>query len=69
MVLCESLSSFGRAKEEGEGEEVKAKWIYCRFCGAKLKRDSVGQYCPTRNCQWQYGLPEADDLLTKKVKK
>ena len=29
--------------------------IYCRYCGAKLKRDATGHYCPTRNCQWQYG--------------
>ncbi len=28
--------------------------IYCKFCGAKLKRDSVGHYCPTVNCQWSY---------------
>lgn len=28
--------------------------IYCRFCGAKLKRDIVGHYCPTDNCQEQY---------------
>lgn len=37
------------------------KWTHCRYCGARLKKDTVGQYCPTRNCQWQYGLPKEDD--------
>ena len=32
--------------------------IYCRYCGAKLKRDSVGLRCPTKNCQWEHGLPD-----------
>ena len=35
--------------------------IYCKYGGAKLRRDSCGQYCPTRNCQWQHGLPYAED--------
>lgn len=38
--------------------------IYCTYCGAKLKRDSVGHLCPTENCQWQHGVPkcyEAED--------
>lgn len=30
--------------------------IYCIYCGAKRRRDIVGHYCPTRNCQWQYGF-------------
>ena len=30
--------------------------LYCRYCGARLRRDAVGHYCPTRNCQWQYGV-------------
>lgn len=25
--------------------------IYCRFCGARLKKDHIGHYCPTANCQ------------------
>ena len=29
--------------------------LYCRYCGAKRKRDRVGHYCPTHNCQWEYG--------------
>jgi hypothetical protein len=24
----------------------------CKYCGAVMKKDSVGPYCPTRNCQW-----------------
>jgi hypothetical protein len=34
--------------------------IYCRYCGAKLMKDHVGHYCPTPNCQNQYG---ADNCL------
>lgn len=30
--------------------------IYCRYCGAKLRRDTVGHYCPTHSCQWQHGV-------------
>lgn len=32
--------------------------IYCKYCGAKLKRDPVGHYCPTHNCQWQFGVTD-----------
>lgn len=41
------------------------KWIFCKYCGAKLKRDVVGLYCPTKNCQWQYGLPKEEDSPPK----
>ncbi len=41
------------------------KWIYCRYCGAKLRRDPVGQYCKTKNCQWEYGLPRTEDTYRK----
>lgn len=34
--------------------------IYCKYCGAKLKRDYVGPLCPTHNCQWQHGVPDDD---------
>jgi hypothetical protein len=37
------------------------KWRACKYCGARLRRDHIGQYCPTRNCQWQHGLPESED--------
>ena len=30
--------------------------IYCIYCGAKRKKDAVGHYCPTDNCQWRYGI-------------
>ncbi len=39
--------------------------IYCIFCGARLKKDNVGHYCPTDNCQWQYGV---DDCVKEEVK-
>ena len=29
--------------------------VYCKYDGAKLKRDTVGHRCPTRNCQWEFG--------------
>jgi len=28
-------------------------------------RDSVGLLCPTRNCEWQHGVPEDEDSSTK----
>jgi hypothetical protein len=27
----------------------------CNYCGARRRRDAVGHYCPTKNCQWQHG--------------
>lgn len=42
--------------------------IYCRFCGAKLKKDHIGKYCPTYNCQWQHGVPEEEEDKPKKGK-
>jgi hypothetical protein len=30
--------------------------IYCKYCGEKRRRDFVGHYCPTKNCQWQHGF-------------
>lgn len=32
--------------------------LHCRFCGAARRRDPVGHYCPTKNCQYQYGYAE-----------
>jgi hypothetical protein len=40
---------------------MKVKWTSCKYCGARLRRDVVGQYCPTRNCQWHHGLPASED--------
>lgn len=37
------------------------KWVRCRYCGARLRRDAIGQKCPTRNCQWEHGLPKSED--------
>ena len=36
--------------------------IYCKFCGAKLVKDSVGWKCPTKNCQWEHGVDELDQM-------
>jgi len=41
------------------------KWTHCRYCGARLRRDPTGQYCPTRNCQWQHGLPASEDTARR----
>lgn len=27
----------------------------CKYCGARRRRDQVGHYCPTANCDWQHG--------------
>ena len=32
--------------------------IHCRYCGAQLRRDHIGHYCPTQNCQWQFGVKD-----------
>ena len=24
---------------------------HCKYCGAKLRLDFVGHYCPTKNCE------------------
>jgi hypothetical protein len=29
--------------------------VRCNYCGAKRRRDPVGHYCPTKNCQWEHG--------------
>ncbi len=46
--------------------------IYCRYCGAKLKRDTVGMYCPTKNCQWSYtgtGMSKEDEFMRQPAEK
>lgn len=30
--------------------------LYCRYCGAGLRQDWLGHYCPTHNCQWAHGV-------------
>jgi hypothetical protein len=32
--------------------------LYCKYCGARLRLDSVGHYCPTRKCKWRYGVQD-----------
>ena len=29
---------------------------FCKYCGAELKRDPIGHYCPTKNCQFHQGV-------------
>ena len=45
---------------------TKENFIYCKYCGAKLKKDYIGKYCGTRNCQWEFGVryPPNEGLLT-----
>jgi hypothetical protein len=43
---------------------MKVKWTHCKYCGARLSRDIVGQYCLTKNCQWHHGLPASEDSKT-----
>lgn len=42
-------------------ERRKEKRTYCKFCGARLKIDAVGLYCPTENCQWSLSGPGYDE--------
>ncbi len=42
--------------------------IYCLYCGAKLKKDTVGKYCPTKNCQQQFGLTDNEEYKYHKEK-
>jgi hypothetical protein len=34
--------------------------IYCKKCGARLKRDFIGPRCPTVSCQWNHGIPQQE---------
>jgi hypothetical protein len=44
-------------KTDKSKSEAKRLLIYrCKYCGAILKSDLVGKYCPTKNCQWQFGI-------------
>lgn len=53
-----------RVKPHSVGPVVRR--IYCRYCGAKLRTDHVGLYCPTDNCQWRYGLPSDEPGALRK---
>ena len=39
----------------------KEKRIYCKYCGAKLKKDPCGRYCPTHNCTWSQNQRGVDE--------
>lgn len=41
----------------------------CKYCGAVMKEDSVGHYCPTPNCDWQHGIPESEEPKNKRSTK
>jgi len=30
-----------------------------------LRRDAAGLHCPTKNCQWENGVPEPPKLVTR----
>jgi hypothetical protein len=57
------------AKEREEMKDADKKYVYCKYCGAKLRHDIVGQFCPTINCQWAQGLPAAEDTAPHKERK
>lgn len=42
--------------------------IYCRFCGAVLKKDYIGHYCTTSNCTNQYGVDGCNEEEIKERK-
>lgn len=62
------LGDLERRKRQEEGPSPEAAKLlakkvmtcncpmYCKYCGAKLRLDAVGHYCPTRNCQWRHGV-------------
>jgi len=39
----------------------KTRPYRCKYCGAILRRDAVGLYCPTENCQWHHGIDDEED--------
>jgi hypothetical protein len=50
---------------EAKCTPLREKYTRCKYCGAKLKQDHIGQYCGTRSCQWEYSLPSSDDTKPK----
>src|SRR6185295_11022474 len=55
MGVARLLQGVGMTERKGG-----KKMTRCKYCGAKLRRDVVGQYCPTKNCQWGHGIPERE---------
>lgn len=43
-------------KWDADEHAVKKCPLYCKYCGARLRRDYIGHKCPTRNCQWEFGV-------------
>jgi len=29
---------------------------HCKYCGARRKKDYIGHFCGTNNCQWEHGF-------------
>lgn len=47
---------------------TRVRWYYCKYCCARLGRDWLGQWCPTKNCQWHHGLPKSENTPAEKKK-
>ena len=47
--------------KDTDNKLVTDRRVYCKYCGARLRRDCVGRFCPTKNCQWQHGLPSEEE--------
>jgi hypothetical protein len=47
---------------------MKEGRIYCKYCGATLKKDFIGKKCGTRNCQWEFGMDEEKDETSRREK-
>lgn len=41
---------------------------YCKYDGARLRRDATGHYCPTRNCQWEFGVPDCSETKRSRMR-
>lgn len=48
MPSSAALETMVAAEQINPDMSKRVKWTRCKYCGAKLKRDSAGQYCPTR---------------------
>jgi len=46
---------------------IKERRIYCKYDGSKLTFDHIGPICPTRNCKWHYGIPDAEAFIVRKA--
>ena len=39
-------------------KKEKKPLVRCKHCKTRLRHNYHGQYCPTRNCPWNTGVPE-----------